>query len=547
MNVLPVVERELRTQARQSFTYVLRVIGVVVLLFVCFTFSIDNGFSAHLGGKLFGYINLTLFCSIWIMVPPLAADCISREKREGTLGLLFLTPLKARDIVLAKGLAHGLRAFTLWAAIIPVMTIPFLLGGVSWHEAVMCCLVNFSALCWALAAGILASSAGKAWLRCLLLAYAFGLMFFCVFGYLNGQAVFSGLGGAVFGWGSRSSASVPSFLALGVYYASDFDGGWGQRLASISVQQRVDWLRAETVVTVLSFLGLFLSISLAGWPLRRGWQEKPPSKQQVWAEKTFCTPVFGVAFLRRWMRRKLEANPIGWLEQRTWSGRLVTWGWFSIMISIYSVAIPESLNRTLQVLQQFLAWLLILGICVSAAGSFRRERETGVLELLLVSPVTEKQIIGGRLRGLWGQFLPALTVLLVLWIYFGSFSQHEIDLSYVLFFGVAFFTLPVMGLYFSLGRSGFVSAFLFTIFVGLILPAGLRAALAFSGPLLFGDTAYAIGDMADVFEGLPRMFLKLVGSISFITLWQMVAAVVLWRRLYSDLAGRNFKFEKAVT
>src|SRR5262245_15813812 len=117
MNVLPVVERELRTQARQSFTYVLRVIGVVILLFVCFTFAIDNGFSSDLGGKLFGYINLTLFVSIWIMVPPLAADCISREKREGTLGLLFLTPLKAGDIVLAKGLAHGLRAFTLWVAV----------------------------------------------------------------------------------------------------------------------------------------------------------------------------------------------------------------------------------------------------------------------------------------------------------------------------------------------------------------------------------------------------------------------------------------------
>ena len=30
------------------------------------------------------------------------ADCVSEEKREGTLGLLFLTDLKSYDIVLGK-------------------------------------------------------------------------------------------------------------------------------------------------------------------------------------------------------------------------------------------------------------------------------------------------------------------------------------------------------------------------------------------------------------------------------------------------------------
>ena len=51
--------------------------------------------------------------AIWVLVPLLVADCLSRERREGTLGLLFLTPLTANDIVIAKGLSHGLRAVTL--------------------------------------------------------------------------------------------------------------------------------------------------------------------------------------------------------------------------------------------------------------------------------------------------------------------------------------------------------------------------------------------------------------------------------------------------
>ena len=46
------------------------------------------------------------------------------------------------------------------------------------------------------------------------------------------------------------------------------------------------------------------------------------------------------------------------------------------------------------------------------------ERESGVLELLLVSPLGEKQIIAGRLSGLWGQFAPAAVLLLAIWAYF---------------------------------------------------------------------------------------------------------------------------------
>ncbi|EEF58532.1 hypothetical protein [Pedosphaera parvula] len=545
MNALPVIAREMRTQARHSFTYLLRVIGVMILLLVCFIFAVNNGFSPQLGGKLFGYINLTLFFSIWIMVPPLAADSISKEKREGTLGLLFLTPLKARDIVLAKGLVHGLRAFSLWVAVIPVMTIPFLLGGVSWEEAVICGLVNFSSLCWAMAAGILATSTGKAWLRCLLLAYAFGMCFFIFFGYLHGQGVFAALGGKVFSWANFTGSS-PNYLALGIYDALDFDGAWGHQLASIATPQRINWLIAEVVVTVISFLALLLSIKIAGWPLRRGWQDKPPSKEQVWVEKTFFTPVLGVTFLQRWMRRKLNKNPIGWLEQRTWSGRLVTWGWFSIMISLYSMAVPGGLYRGLQIMQQLMAWLLIMGISVSAASSFRRERETGVLELLLVSPVTVQQIIGGRLRGLWSQFLPALVVLMVLWMYFGSLLDHRIDFSYVLFFGVAFFTLPVIGLYYSLGKSNFVSAFLFTLFVGLIIPAGLQSGLGFGVSLLLGGSGYGMGsitDVTDLFEGLIYV---VVYSRGFITLWQILAAIMLARKLHRNLVSRNFAFEKSL-
>ena len=170
MTVLPVIERELRSQARHGFSYLLRLLGATALLAVCVWFGAVHGLSPRYGAYLFGCLNCTMVVSIWIFAPLICADCISVERREGTVGLLFLTPLKPGEVVLAKGLVHGVRAITLWLAVLPVITLTFLIGGVSWKEAVLSALVNFSSICWALAAGLLASSVSKSWLRAMLLA-----------------------------------------------------------------------------------------------------------------------------------------------------------------------------------------------------------------------------------------------------------------------------------------------------------------------------------------------------------------------------------------
>src|ERR1017187_8940751 len=154
MSVRPVIARELRASARQPFTYYVRVLGATALLLASLMFGVYQGFEMGMGRRLFGALHCTLFCAIWVFVQMLTADCISRERREGTLGLLFLTPLKGSDIVVAKGLAHGLRALTLGLAVLPVLTVPFLLGGVSRTEALMSFVVNANAMCWALAAGL---------------------------------------------------------------------------------------------------------------------------------------------------------------------------------------------------------------------------------------------------------------------------------------------------------------------------------------------------------------------------------------------------------
>ena len=64
----------------------------------------------------------------------LTADSLSGEKREGTLGLLFLTDLKGYDVVFGKLIATSLNGFYALLAIFPVLALPLVMGGVTFWE-----------------------------------------------------------------------------------------------------------------------------------------------------------------------------------------------------------------------------------------------------------------------------------------------------------------------------------------------------------------------------------------------------------------------------
>src|SRR5215472_11675897 len=87
MTLLPVISRELRAAARHGFTYYLRTIGAGTALLVCLFYGLGH-VGQNQGAGLFASLHLTLFVAIGLFVPILTADCISRERREGTLGFV---------------------------------------------------------------------------------------------------------------------------------------------------------------------------------------------------------------------------------------------------------------------------------------------------------------------------------------------------------------------------------------------------------------------------------------------------------------------------
>ena len=124
MTSLPIVARELVVAARHPRTFWARVgsvfLGLCLLLYVLK--ASENSPAADIGRYLFWSLSsiLSLFCLVGGF--RLTSDSISSEKREGTLGLLFLTDLKGYDVVLGKLAATSLNAIYRLLALTPLIT-----------------------------------------------------------------------------------------------------------------------------------------------------------------------------------------------------------------------------------------------------------------------------------------------------------------------------------------------------------------------------------------------------------------------------------------
>ena len=172
---LPVVQRELREGARRPFNYWLRVGGGLAGILSIYSINQTHFTSpSEEGMQLFTGLHLLILGLIIGVVPAMSADCIAREKREGTLGLLFLTPLNGFGIVLGKGFMQAFRAFTLWLAVLPIIVIPFVAGGITWPDVFSALTIEFCVTLLALAAGILASSLATARSMAFILAECIG-------------------------------------------------------------------------------------------------------------------------------------------------------------------------------------------------------------------------------------------------------------------------------------------------------------------------------------------------------------------------------------
>jgi ABC-type Na+ efflux pump permease subunit len=406
--IWPIVQRELRGGARRPFNYWLRVGAASAGLLMVFYIMTGNRHETDrvMGQYLFTGLHGVLMGLICLVVPLMTADCVAREKREGTLGLLFLTPMTAGGIVAGKGLAQALRALTLWVSVAPVLTIPFIMGGIDWADASAFLALEFSALMLCLAAGLLASTLVKGLTAVYVLAVFLGLAFVAVFCLL-----------ACFCFLSRTPliAEWPVGYALllsglPLEMVEDYVVARGSVPAPAVMSglwHQILWF--SPLAAVLLFV---LVVSFAAWRLAGSWQDKTRSLRQENLVKRYCTPLFKGWFARR-MGRVLERNPMVWLQQYSWKPRVVKWGLCLAFVLIATVLMRGNIHPYHYgvTVEPFLFLTIAAGMTFAGINSFAEEKRSGALEMILVTPVPINQIIFGRVRGAWGQYLPAALIL----------------------------------------------------------------------------------------------------------------------------------------
>jgi len=143
----PVLARELKQRMRGRLTWlvltaylgllalILRVVMAGVARFS--GAELGNPFaSAAVGRSVFGWLLFFMLILVCFIVPGLTAAAISSERERRTLTSLQVTLLPARSIVLGKILASLSFVLLLVVASVPLLSVPFLVGGVSLGEMV---------------------------------------------------------------------------------------------------------------------------------------------------------------------------------------------------------------------------------------------------------------------------------------------------------------------------------------------------------------------------------------------------------------------------
>jgi ABC-type transport system involved in multi-copper enzyme maturation permease subunit len=317
-----------------------------------------------------------------------AASAVALEKDRRTFLLLLMTDMSDGEIVLGKVLGSLLPIGALWAATAPLLVLVTLLGGVGLAQVVQALAVVGAT---ALAAGALGGLVALWRERTFQSLALTGLLLVLYLGGVRGAAALDG---------ARSARWLPwldPFAALGTTH--DGSGVLAEGLAP-----------AYGLTLVL----LGVAALLLGWGVwkLRAWnpsgepivQAEAPAEEDVADEKARIS-----AHAAPGAVRPVGANPILWREVATRA-----YGRRPLLVKLaYAVVLALICYPALAPLAEGKAsgWLASSGlvpVCVlslllvaaQASTAITSERDTGALDLLLVTDLSAKEFIFGKLGGI---------------------------------------------------------------------------------------------------------------------------------------------------
>jgi ABC-type transport system involved in multi-copper enzyme maturation permease subunit len=386
MTFLPVVERELRVAARRPGARLARVV-VVAIAFgaTAIVIKADGNSAQEVGPDLFKVVAGLVYAA-GLVATQVTADCMSEEKREGTLGLLFLTDLKGYDVVLGKLTATSIHSIYGMLAVVPVLAIPLLLGGVGRGELFRVVIASLNLLFFSLSIGVWASAVCRRDSRARALSI------------IVSAAI-------LFGW--PLATQLQTHPNPNPHLANLSSPAYACGLAFEDLyktsQQTDFWL--NSVITAI-YTAIFFG--LACWIAPRSWQDVDAGKSrwQLWQ---------GLSSLRPNRRTDLlDHNPFLWRASRPESKRIVVWLMLAVIAAFWhwmwrynrGIWVAGNLfDPTADIACLALAGMMIkLWIAGESGRALSQDRRSGALELLLSTELRPTEIVRGQEAALWRQF-----------------------------------------------------------------------------------------------------------------------------------------------
>lgn len=463
--MLVVLQRELVREARRPKATQIRVLASIAGFAIClFLLFAQSGGGAD-GRRMFFILTFAAFWFCFIQGVRVAAGAIADEKREGTLGLLFLTDLRPSGIVLAKLFAVALPLIQPYLAFVPPLAITALHGGVTGGEILRAVTVVGATLMLSVAAGLCVSSYSRhcehtgRWTLVVLLTIA-GLPLLLV------------------------------KIGFGLFrFFSPWTGFQSIADAQFQAGPQEFWISLLTltfgIVALLSGAVFFL-------PLR--WETTAPPA----AGKRFSLKTHAPRISPEQRARILDRSPGEWLAVRqgmSW----IEQGPFLLLIGTLCAfaAHGPAGPRDSMPFYALIAAIVVLLIRLASQASFPlcNARRSGAVELLLSTPMDPFCLVTGQVVALKKQFTPSLAIVLA-----GAFF-YSIDSSGDAFGGIGQFLVITLFLCTWVGSIGGLG-----MLVGLLEKS---PSVAFFQTVFIG--IFVAGFISLVFAPLPLLFLFLIG------------------------------------
>ena len=365
----------------------------------------------------------------------LVASAVAIEKDRKTLDLLLLTSLSNSELVLGKLLAGMLSVIVLVVATVPLLMIIALLGGVSTGQILR---VEAAVLASALLAGSLGSTIAL-WREKTFQALAMTALLLVL--WLLGWEIVSALGSDSrwLGIAARSWAIAMSpWQAVQQAAQPIFDN------SAFSVRG-LDPVMAYLIVAIAGSAVLNL---IAMWRIRiwnpsrevapRVDEERERELAEQAAARIDAKAVVAIHGAGGKARHVWD-NPILWREVRTWAYgkriliiRLAYWAVFLACASVLiaQLSVRDAGEAAIAPAAKPIITLLVVGLILLnalAVTSLTSERDSRALDLLLVTDLSPKEIVFGKLGGAFynAKEMILLPVLLCAYLWFADAMSTE--------------------------------------------------------------------------------------------------------------------------